>query len=66
MAAPGVQVRPSLAAVQATLQEVLRNAVEMGHSNSVLLVGPRGCGKTLVGGHKMRDPPMTPEQQHHW
>jgi origin recognition complex subunit 4 len=30
------------------LLELLRRTVEMGESNSVLLIGPRGCGKTTV------------------
>lgn len=30
------------------LFELLRRTVEMGESNSALLIGPRGCGKTTV------------------
>jgi origin recognition complex subunit 4 len=30
------------------LSELLRRTVEMGESNSALLIGPRGCGKTTV------------------
>jgi origin recognition complex subunit 4 len=30
------------------LLELLRRTVEMGESNSALLIGPRGCGKTAV------------------
>lgn len=30
--------------------DCLNNTVELGHNNSLLLVGPRGCGKTLVRG----------------
>lgn len=31
-----------------SLLESLTNTVELGHNNSLLVVGPRGCGKTLV------------------
>lgn len=34
----------------ASLLDRLNNTVELGHNNSLLLVGPRGCGKTLVRG----------------
>lgn len=30
------------------LSELLQRTVEMGESNSALLIGPRGCGKTTV------------------
>lgn len=30
------------------LLDSLTNTVELGHNNSLLVVGPRGCGKTLV------------------
>jgi origin recognition complex subunit 4 len=30
------------------LSELLRRTVESGESNSALLIGPRGCGKTAV------------------
>jgi origin recognition complex subunit 4 len=30
------------------LSELLRRTVQMGESNSALLIGPRGCGKTTV------------------
>jgi origin recognition complex subunit 4 len=30
------------------LSDLVRRTVEMGESNSALLIGPRGCGKTAV------------------
>lgn len=43
-----MQLRPRLQEAHDSLLESLTNTVELGHNNSLLVVGPRGCGKTLV------------------
>ena len=55
--ARSVQLRPHLQAVHDSILSTLCNTVEAGHNNSLLLVGERGGGKTLV-----RPPPHFPAQ----
>ncbi|KAL4422006.1 hypothetical protein ABPG77_005436 [Micractinium sp. CCAP 211/92] len=43
-----MQLRPRLQEAHDSLLDSLTNTVELGHNNSLLVVGPRGCGKTLV------------------
>lgn len=43
-----MNLRPSLQAVSDNLHEQLAQLVEQGISNSALVIGPRGSGKTLV------------------
>jgi len=48
---PGVPVLPLLPEtdeISRDLEAFLTETVENGHNNSVLLLGPRGCGKTMV------------------
>ncbi|KAI3431512.1 hypothetical protein D9Q98_004562 [Chlorella vulgaris] len=46
--AGSMQLRPRLQEACDSLRASLDNTVELGHNNSVLVVGPRGSGKTLM------------------
>ena len=46
--AAAMQLRPSLQAVCDNLHGQLAQLIEQGISNSALVIGPRGSGKTLV------------------
>ncbi|PRW39188.1 Origin recognition complex subunit 4 [Chlorella sorokiniana] len=48
-------LRPRLQEVHRSLLDSLTATVELGHNNSLLIVGPRGSGKTLVAERALAD-----------
>ena len=55
VSATPTQPAPHLASQQATLTNLLRSTIVSGESNSLLMLGPRGAGKTLLLEHVLKE-----------